>query len=84
MKSGEYLGVEITGMAREIFPSSYQCDCGNESHFFENTIREMKKMSVKKRVRLCDEQNHTIIFDQGRATEILCPNKGKCPILEVK
>ena len=41
-------------MPKEIFPSSYECDCGHQSHFFENTIREMKAMSRKKKVRLLD------------------------------
>jgi hypothetical protein len=35
-------------MPKEIFPSSYECDCGHQSHFFENTIREAKAMSHKK------------------------------------
>jgi hypothetical protein len=43
-------------MPREIVPSSYECDCGHQSHFFENTIRGMKKMSHKKRVRLGDSE----------------------------
>ena len=41
-------------MPKEIFPSSYECDCGHQSHFFENTIREIKAMSRKKKVRLGD------------------------------
>ena len=41
-------------MPKEIFPSSYECDCGRRSHFFENTIREMKAMSRKKKMRLGD------------------------------
>jgi hypothetical protein len=35
-------------MPKEIYPSSYECDCGHQSHFFENTIREIKAMSRKK------------------------------------
>ncbi len=27
-------------MPKEIFPSSYVCDCGHESHFFENTVKD--------------------------------------------
>jgi hypothetical protein len=35
-------------MPKEIFPSSYECDCGHQSHFFENTIKEAKALSHKK------------------------------------
>ena len=41
-------------MPKEIYPSSYECDCGHQSHFCENTIREIKAMSRKKKVRLGD------------------------------
>ena len=41
-------------MPKEIFPSSYECDCGHQSHFFENTIREMKALSRRKEARLVD------------------------------
>ena len=34
-------------MPKEIFPSSFECDCGHQSDFFENTIREMRAMSQK-------------------------------------
>jgi len=69
-------------MAKEIFPSSYKCDCGHESHFFEGTIAEMKKMSKKKQVRLSDSETdeHTIVFFRGKAIDILCPTLGKCAI----
>ena len=43
-------------MPKEIFPSSYECDCGHQSHFSENTIREIKAMSRKKKVRLGDSE----------------------------
>jgi len=43
-------------MPREIIPSSYECDCGHQSHFSENTVREMKEMSHKKWVRLGDSE----------------------------
>ena len=48
-------------MAAELYPSSFRCDCGKELDFFENTIRDMKKMSKKNRVRL-GEDKHTIVF----------------------
>jgi len=59
----------------EIYPSSYECECGHLSHFFEGTINEMKKMSLNKKVRLSDSEReeHTIVFHEGRAIEVLCP-----------
>ncbi|MCG2776210.1 MAG: hypothetical protein L6406_11070 [Desulfobacterales bacterium] len=70
-------------MAIELFPSSFRCDCGKELHFFENTIRDMKKMSKKKRVRL-GEGKHTIVFYKGEAIEILCPKLGNCIITDLE
>lgn len=63
----------------EIYPSSYRCECGHLSHFFENTINEMKKMSLKKKVRLGDSERegHTIVFHNGEAIEVLCPREDK-------
>jgi hypothetical protein len=60
---------------KEIDFSSYECDCGHQSHFFENTIREAKAMSHKRTVRLGDSEadEHTIVFKQGKMVEILCP-----------
>lgn len=71
-------------MAKELFSSSFKCDCGQESHFFENTIRDMKIMSKKKKVRLSDSEKneHTIVFHKGKAIEIECSEKGKCIISE--
>ena len=63
-------------MPREIFPSSYECDCGHQSDFFENTINEMKKMSHKKRVKLGDsaeDNEHFIVFYKGEMVDIICP-----------
>jgi hypothetical protein len=66
-------------MPREIFPSSYECDCGHKSHFFENTIKEMKAMSKRKnkRLRLNDSEadQHVIVFYQGEMEEIICPKR---------
>jgi len=67
-------------MAKEMFPSSYKCDCGNESDFGENTVNEMKSMSKNKRVSLVDDHEHTIIFHKEEAIEIICPKLGKCKI----
>jgi len=68
-------------MAIELFPSSFRCDCGQELDFFENTIRDIKKMSKKKRVRL-GEGKHTVVFYKGEAVEIFCPKLGKCIITD--
>jgi hypothetical protein len=64
-------------MPSEIFPSSYICDCGHQSDFFENTIREAKSMSLKKKIYLGDSetQEHTIVFYGGEMIDIICPNQ---------
>ncbi len=65
-------------MAKEIDISSYLCDCGHESPFFENTIRDMKRLSLKKKVSLQDD-HHGLVFHKGKAIEIICPPPGKVP-----
>ena len=62
-------------MPKEIDFSSYECDCGHQSHFFANTIKEAKAMSQKRTVRLGDSEadEHTIVFEHGTMVEILCP-----------
>ncbi|MDJ0719931.1 MAG: hypothetical protein QNJ54_37885 [Prochloraceae cyanobacterium] len=70
-------------MAQELFPSSFKCDCGHESHFFENTVKEMKRMSQNKKVRLGDDSadnHHTIVFYRGQVIHVICPNLGECII----
>ena len=64
-------------MPKEIFPSSFECDCGHQSDFFENTVREMKAMSQKKKVYLADSapEEHTIVFYKGKMVEIQCPKQ---------
>jgi hypothetical protein len=59
---------------KEIDFSSYECDCGHQSHFFENTIREAKAISNKRTVHLADSEadEHTIVFKHGKMVEILC------------
>ncbi len=44
----------------------------------------MKRMSKKEKVRLADSEKkqHTIIFQNGKAIQIECPEKGKCVISE--
>jgi hypothetical protein len=60
---------------KEIDFSSYECDCGHQSHFFANTIKEAKTMSQRRTVRLGDSEvdEHTIVFKHGKMVEILCP-----------
>ena len=62
-------------MPEEILPSSYLCDCGHQSDFFENTIREAKSMSFKKKIYLGDseQEEHTIVFYKGKMVDIICP-----------
>ena len=64
-------------MPKEIDFSSYECDCGHQSHFFENTIREAKTISHKRTVHLCDSEadEHTIVFKHGKMVEILCSGR---------
>jgi hypothetical protein len=64
-------------MPKELFPSSYLCDCGHQSDFFENTIREAKAMSQRKKVYLADSapEEHTIVFYRGKLVEIQCPKQ---------
>jgi hypothetical protein len=64
-------------MPKEISPSSFECDCGHQSDFFENTVREMKAMSQKKKVYLGDAapEEHTIVFYRGKMVEMLCPKQ---------
>jgi hypothetical protein len=68
-------------MPKEIFPSSYECDCGHRSHFFANTIREMKAMSLKKKGKQylsdSERENHEIVFYQGEMVDIVCPRHNK-------
>lgn len=67
-------------MALELIPSSFRCDCGHESHFFESTVNEMKKMSKRKRVTLRDDDDHSIIFYKGEPIEVICPKLRTCKI----
>ena len=64
---------------REIYPSSYECDCGHQSHFCENTIREAKARSQRKRLRLGDSaaNEHFIIFEKGVMIDIICPARAR-------
>ena len=48
-------------------------------HFFENTINEMKRMSLRKKTGI-GEGRHSIVFHKGKAIEMICPKRGRCPI----
>lgn len=71
-------------MALLHIPSSYECDCGHVSHFFENTVRQMEALSQRKRKpqRLLDSElvEHAIEFTAGKATAVICPERGRCEI----
>ena len=62
-------------MPKEIIPSSYECDCGHVSDFCENTIREAKQKSMRKKIHLLDseKEEHTIVFYKGKMVDIICP-----------
>ncbi len=66
-------------MPEELFPSSYRCDCGHESHFSEGTVREMKRMSRRREVRLGDAapDEHVIVFYGGEMVDIHCPHQAQ-------
>jgi hypothetical protein len=73
-------------MARLIFPSSFKCDCGHQSDFFENTVRqlgELSRRSRKAQVLSDTETNrHRIVFLDGRADTVICPDLGECKITD--
>src|SRR5947209_18883582 len=82
MRSGSSIGDNSNGvplMPKEIFPSSFACDCGHQSDFSENTVRELKAMSQKKKVYLADSEpeEHTIVFYRGKLIEIQCPKQSQ-------
>ena len=65
-------------MPKEIFPSSFECDCGHQSDFCEGTVNEMKRMSRSKEVRLgdgCGSEEHFIVFRGGEMVDIQCPKQ---------
>jgi hypothetical protein len=71
-------------MARQIIPSSFECDCGHQSDFCEGTVRDMEADSRRrhKPMLLLDSEaeEHAIEFEEGRATAIICPKLGRCHI----
>ena len=65
-------------MAIHLFPSSFRCDCGHESHFSERTVREMRKESQRRRQLLGDSEKdeQMIEFERGQAVAVICPRLG--------
>ena len=74
-------------MADYLFPSSYRCDCGHESHFFERTVQEMRTESERRArpIHLADseEDEHEIEFHRGTAVAVICPKLGRCEITDL-
>jgi hypothetical protein len=65
-------------MPKEIDVSSYECDCGHQLHFFENTIREMKQISYRRREGIGEgSDRHAAIFHRGAFVAMYCPKAGK-------
>src|SRR5215468_2753855 len=66
-------------MPKEIFPSSFQCDCGHQSDFAERIVRDLRAMSQQKKVYLRDAapEEHTIVFYRGTMVEIQCPKQAQ-------
>lgn len=76
-------------MPTEIFPSSFKCDCGHQSDFFERTVREMRADSRNRKKEICladdGKPSHLIYFLAGEVTAIYCPVMQKRLVLrEVK
>jgi hypothetical protein len=71
-------------MARRLVPSSFECDCGHQVHFFERTVWEMEAGSKKSRkpevIIDSDDNKHSVEFFKGRATAVHCPTLGRCEI----
>jgi hypothetical protein len=70
-------------MPREVDDCSYVCDCGHRSDFFERTIRDLKRMSLRREQRLGDsagKNEHLIVFRDGRMLSIVCPKLGRTTV----
>ena len=67
-------------MQKEIYPSSYVCDCGYQCDFSESTVREVKAASMKRKQELiADDGLHGVILDRGEIVAMYCPRKSKEP-----
>jgi hypothetical protein len=61
-------------MAKQIDVSSFECDCGHQLHFFENTIREMMANSYRRPEGIGEgDDKHAAIFFKGEFVAIYCP-----------
>ncbi len=61
-------------MAKEIGCCCYECDCGHQLNFCENTIREMKAKSFRKRIGIGEGSNrHAAVFHKGEFVAVFCP-----------
>ena len=71
-------------MARRLIPSSFECDCGHQIHFFERTVREMEIDSWRRGkpqvIIDSDDDKHRVEFTAGQATAVICPELGRCKI----
>ena len=72
-------------MALSVIPSSFECDCGHQSHFCENVVREMEDLTrrVRKPQILIDSEpdKHRIEFHHGKVAAVICPRLGRCEII---
>jgi hypothetical protein len=75
-------------MACGIIPSSFECDCGHQAHFSENSIREMEEESrrLKRPIKIIDsdDDKHAIEFCREQAAAVLCARFGRCEIKDWK
>ena len=71
-------------MAHRIIPSSFERDCGHQTHFGESSIREMEEESrrEKRPIKIIDSEDdrHAIEFFKGEGTIVICPCIGRCEI----
>ena len=71
-------------MARHLDLSSFECDCGHQSHICIGTVRELEADSLRRRktIKLWDSERdeHAVEFAGGRAVAMICPKLGRCQI----
>ena len=61
-------------MPKEIYPSSYVCDCGYLCDFSESTVNEIRAASTKrKQALIADDGLHEVIFNHGEVITVYCP-----------
>jgi hypothetical protein len=65
-------------MPKEIYPSSYICDCGYQCDFSESTVKEVRAASMKRRQELiADDGQHGVTLDHGKMVSLYCPRECK-------